>query len=183
MGFTKEAEQTERLLAALPPSVDHLIYISIVGVDRNPFGYYRQKLAAERAIEASGVPFTILRATQFHPFISRLVDAQRPLPVRLAPKIRLQPIAVEEVADRLVELVETAPAGHVPDIEGPEQAPFAEFARQWLDAHGRRTAIWRFRFPGKAGRAFREGVSMGRLPGFGHGTFAEYARAEAAAGR
>ena len=51
------------------------------------------------------------------------------------------------------------------------------------DGAGRRTPIWRFRFPGKAGRAFREGVSMGRLPGYGHGTFAEYARTEASADR
>ena len=81
-------------------SPPRLVYISIVGVDAIPLPYYRGKLAVERAIEGSRLPYAILRATQFHPFIERLFAAQRASPVLFAPTFSAQPIAVAEVAER-----------------------------------------------------------------------------------
>ena len=79
----------------------HLIFISIVGVDRIPYGYYRDKVASEKAIEASGVPFTIIRVTQFHGFVHEVLEAQRRLPVTLVLPVSAQTIHMPEVAERL----------------------------------------------------------------------------------
>src|SRR5215218_2535655 len=117
-----DVELTRTLLgAAADAGVRHLVLISIVGIDDIPLPYYRDKLVVERLVRESGLPHTILRATQFHSLVQTLFTVQRPLPVVLAPAIRLQPIAVEDVADRLVELAGSVPAGRVADIGGPEQ--------------------------------------------------------------
>jgi len=180
-GMGQEAAQTARLAAtAREAGVRHLVYISIVGIERNPFAYYRAKLASETAVEESGVPFTILRATQFHDFIANLVKGQTRLPFAVIPAMRAQPIAVEEVAGRLVELAAGAPAGRVPDIAGPEQGELRGFAAQWYAEHRRPKRILGIRLPGAAFRAFREGAQLGTLPGYGTETFAEYAARAAA---
>ena len=182
-GMFKEAAHTARLIAALDPDkIRHLFYISIVGVDRNPFAYYKQKIQSERLIEASGIPFTILRATQFHDFIANFLRPQTRMPAVILPKTPVQPIAVEEVAARIVQLVDSEPSGHVPDIEGPEQRGVEEFATEWFAAHGHPKRIWLMSLPGASMKAFQAGVSMGGLPGYGHVTFAEYAAADAAVG-
>jgi uncharacterized protein YbjT (DUF2867 family) len=181
-GGFKEADETARLIAALDPQkMRHLFYISIVGVDKNPFAYYRQKLESERRVEASGIPFTILRATQFHDFIARFLRPQTRMPAVILPKTPVQPIAVQEVAARIGELVDAGPSGHVPDIEGPEQRGVEEFAAEWFEAHGRSKRIWLLSLPGASMRAFQSGVNLGKLPGYGRETFAEYAEADAAA--
>src|SRR5439155_13746570 len=100
-----------------------------------PLPYYRYKLEAERLVAESGVPYTVLRATQFHNLVDQVLSAQRFLPAVLAPAIPLQPIAVEEVAARLVELAEQPPVnGRVPDIGGPERRSVVELARMWKQA-------------------------------------------------
>lgn len=176
-----DAAQTTRLLdAAKEAGVAHLIYISIVGVDKVPLGYYRDKLACERLIEGSGIPFTILRATQFHDFVAAIFRPQRRLPVLISLDVLDQPIAVEEVAERLTELAEGRPAGRVADIGGPETHPVREFAEIWQRAHGTRRPIWNLPLPGGMGRAMRRGDHTTTLPGFGRQTFAEYAAADAA---
>jgi uncharacterized protein YbjT (DUF2867 family) len=180
-GQLKEAAQTARLVETLDATaIRHLFYISIVGVDRNPFAYYRQKLEAEHLVASSGIPFTILRATQFHDLLALLLRSQRRMPAVVVPRIPVQPIRVEEVAARIVELVDAGPSGRVADIEGPQQRGFEEFADEWFAAHGRQKRIWRISVPGATMRAFQEGVSLGQLPGYGRGTFAEYAAADAA---
>jgi uncharacterized protein YbjT (DUF2867 family) len=176
---SKDLEQTRRLLAALDGSGVHLIYVSIVGVDRIPFGYYRDKVANERLIEASGVPHTIIRVTQFHGFVCEFLDAQRRLPVTLVLPVSAQSIHMPDVAERLVELVSDGPSGRVPDLGGPEQLPLGEYARQWQAARGLRRPIWILHLPGATMRAFRGGEHMPGLPGAGRVTFAEYLAAEA----
>ena len=110
------------------------------------------------------MPFTILRATQFHEFIARLIEAQRRLPVLVSLDIPDQPIAVTEVAERLVELVDAGPSGRVPDIGGPEQRPLRDLMRQWQTAAGdRRPAL----DPPLAGRTigqFRAGCTRRPCP-------------------
>lgn len=176
----KDVPQIERLLAAATAAgIRHLVYISIVGVDVVPYPYYRAKLECERAIERSGIPFTILRATQFHSFVAMVPRAQRRMPVILSLDVPDQPIAVEEVAARLVELVAAGPSGRVTDIGGPEQLTLREAIGIWQGAAGTRKPVWTLPLRGKAMDAFRVGLHMPGLPGYGRLTFAEYAEREA----
>lgn len=171
---SKDIGQTRALLAAMEGTDAHLVFISIVGVDRIPFGYYRDKLASEQAIEASGVPHTVIRVAQFHGFVSEILDTQRRLPVTLVLPLSAQTIHMPEVAERLAELVEAGPQGRVTDLGGPEQLTMREAARQWQEAHGIRCPIWTLHLPGRTMRAFRSGANMPGLPGAGRVTFRAY---------
>src|SRR5690606_40293414 len=109
--------------AARRQGAPHLIYISIVGVDKIPYGYYQRKLAVERLIEASGLPYTILRTTQFHTLPDMALNVLTKVPgVAALPRgLRVQPIDVGEVAERLADLaLAGGPAGRVDDMGGPE---------------------------------------------------------------
>lgn len=173
---SKDIGQTRNLLAAMAGTDAHLVFVSIVGVDRIPLGYYRDKVASEQAIAASEIRHTIIRVAQFHGFVSEFLDAQRRLPVTLVIPVSAQTIHVPEVAERLVELVESREEGRVADLGGPEQLTLAEYASQWQEAHGRRRPIWTLHLPGALMRAFRAGHHMPGLPGAGTVTFAEYLR-------
>lgn len=170
-----DARATKNLVnAALAAGSPRLVYISIVGVDRIPFPYYREKLEAERLIEQSGLPFTTLRATQFHNLVAGVFNAQRHLPVLFTPSCSVQPINVNEVATRLVDLAMTDAAGRVADIGGPETRTGKKFAEIWLAATGRKRAILPLRFPGKAFRAFRAGEHIAPHGAVGSGTFEQF---------
>lgn len=144
--------------AARRASVGHLLYISIVGVDRVPFGYYRSKLAVERQIEESGLGWTVLRATQFHDLVVTVLRGLAKSPVLVLPAgVADQPVEVTEVAGRLAELALAAPAGRVPDMGGPEVRSFDSLARSYLRATGRRRSIVRLPLFGRAYGAFRAG--------------------------
>lgn len=175
---SKDIAQTTRLLDAMAGSTAHLIFISIVGVDRIPYGYYRDKVASERAIEASGVPFTIIRVTQFHGFVHEVLEAQRRLPVTLILPVSAQTIHMPEVAERLADLVKAGPSGRVADLGGPEQLTLREYAQQWQAARGVRRPIWVLHLPGKAVAAFRAGHHMSGLPGAGRVTYREFLASE-----
>ncbi|OJV60395.1 MAG: NmrA family transcriptional regulator [Cellulomonas sp. 73-145] len=171
------------LTAAADAHVQHLVLISIVGIDGIPLAYYRDKVVIERLVRQSGVPFTILRATQFHGFVEALFTGQRALPVVVAPAFTVQPIAAEEVADRLVELASDRPAGRVPDIGGPEQRTVPELARLWRGAVGGRRPVLPFVLPGKTFAGYRSGAGL--VPGtpYGRVTFADHLAARSAARR
>ncbi|HEX5566470.1 MAG TPA: NAD(P)H-binding protein [Streptomyces sp.] len=154
---------TRRLIDAVRRSgnAPHLVYISIVGVDRVPLPYYRAKLATERVVMESGLPWTILRATQFHELIARGVDAQRLLPVALAlGGVSFQPVDAGEVADRLGALAVAEPAGRVPDMGGPQVRDHRELTRTTLRARGRRRPVLPLRLPGATFRGYREGGNL-----------------------
>src|SRR5829696_3474004 len=139
---TGDVEATRTLLeAATAAGVRDLVLISIVGIDDIPLGYYRDKVVIERLVRESGLPHSILRATQFHSFVASIFTAQRLSPVVVAPVFPLQPIAVEEVADRLVELAGSASAGRVADIGGPEQQAVPDLGRLWARATGIRRPV------------------------------------------
>jgi uncharacterized protein YbjT (DUF2867 family) len=170
-----EVDMTRTLLAAAATAgVRHLVVISIVGIDDIPLPYYRGKVVIERLVRESGLPHTILRATQFHPFIEAMFTAQRRLPVVLAPAITVQPIAVEEVADRLVELAGSAPAGRVADIGGPEQHRVPDLARLWARTTGTRRPVVPVTLPGKTFAAYRSGAALVPGPAYGRRTFADH---------
>jgi uncharacterized protein YbjT (DUF2867 family) len=169
-----DARATKTLLqAARAAGVQHVVYVSIVGVDAVPLGYYRAKLECERLVAESGVAFTILRATQFHDFVAGAFRAQRRLPRVITLDVPFQPISTEAVADRLVSLATAAPAnGRVDDLGGPEVLPMAELARQWLEARGlepeaaaRRVVQWHA--PGRLVGAYRAGLHTTEVPGPG----------------
>jgi uncharacterized protein YbjT (DUF2867 family) len=123
------------------------------------YPYYRIKLDAERVIEASPVPHTILRATQFYDLVLTAVRFMDRLPVMPVPTGLLgQPVDVGEVAGRLAELALSAPAGRASDVGGPEVGTLAESARRYLDVLGSRKKVVEFPLPGKTMRAIREGA-------------------------
>lgn len=161
--------------AAREAGISHLVYISIVGVDVIDYSYYRAKYESERMIEESGIPYTILRATQFHDFVAMFVRLQKRLPAILAIDVPDQPIAVEEVAARLVELVQAGPTGRVADIGGPEQLSLRDAITTWQRHAGTHKPVWTIPLFGTTIRAFRAGHHMTSLPGYGRETFDEYA--------
>lgn len=153
---------TRQLLEqARTAAVSHFVYISIVGIDRLPFGYYDCKLAAEALIQSSGLPWSLLRATQFHSFIDQTLRAvtRIPLLALLPTDLRFQPIAESEVARRLCELVQAAPAGRVPDIGGPEVQTLGELAKMWLMLRQMHRLILPVYLPGKSAHALRQGYT------------------------
>ena len=156
--------------AASQAGATHLLYISVVGADRIPmisrvdramFGYYGFKLAAERIVANSGVPFTTLRATQFHDLILMVARQVAKLPVMPAPAgFRFQPIDTAEVAARLAELTVGQPAGLVPDMGGPRVYSISDLLRAYLEATHRRRPIVSIPLPGPAARAVRAGANL-----------------------
>ncbi|MFE7743622.1 SDR family oxidoreductase [Nocardia sp. NPDC057455] len=151
--------QTENLLRQAR-EVRHLLYVSIVGIDRIPFRYYRNKLACERAVIDSGVPHTILRATQFHELIAAVLQTVEKWPVApLPPDFRFQPVAAADVARRLAALAEGQPLGRAPDFGGPEVRTMAQLAQVWQAARQRPRRIVPLPVPGRIGSAFRAGLN------------------------
>ncbi len=142
--------------------VGHFFYVSIVGVDRHPLAYYRAKLETERVVQAGSLPWTILRATQFHELLDRFFfPALFSLPfIGFVPQDFLfQPIDSREVARRMVELVRRGPSGRAQDIGGPEIRNMGDLARSWTRARGIKKRILPLPTIGAAARAFRSGVN------------------------
>jgi len=162
----------------------HLVFISVVGADRIPvvsavdramFGYFGFKLAAERAVAGSGLPWTMLRATQFHDLSLLVAQQMAKLPVIPVPAgTRFQPVDTGEVADRLAELALGPPAGLVPDMAGPEVSSMADLIRGYLRARGKRRPLVPVWLPGKAARAVRAGANLAPGRAVGSRTWAEF---------
>lgn len=150
---------TERLLAAAENAdVENFLYVSIVGIDEIPYSYYENKLTAERAIERSSVPSTIVRSTQFHPFVAYVLYTVSRLPVWPLPTaFRLQPIDTGEAAEAIAEYATVDAAGRVPDIGGPNVSTVRELATAYRKHRGLRRPIVRLPIPGSVASAFRAG--------------------------
>jgi uncharacterized protein YbjT (DUF2867 family) len=175
----KDLPDTERLLAAARAAgVTHVVFLSIVGVDRIPYAYYRDKVAIENAIAASGIPFTILRATQFHSFPGEILAM---FGGRLFLRgLKVQPIGVEDVATRLAELATGSPAGRVADIGGPEILETRDILSRLQSAGRAKSPVLSIGLPGATFRAFRAGHHLAGLPGYGSQTFDEWLASGAA---
>jgi uncharacterized protein YbjT (DUF2867 family) len=152
---------TRRLLeAARAASVAHVVHVSIVGIDRIPFAYYQAKVAGEAVVREAGIPYTILRATQFHSLIDGMLKPLRGWPIALTfTDFKFQPIDTGEVADRLCETVTRPPSGLLPDMGGPEVLSLGEMARIWFAAQGKRARLIGLPLPGAVGHAFRNGYN------------------------
>jgi uncharacterized protein YbjT (DUF2867 family) len=117
--------------------VRHHVALSIVGTDRSPDnGYFRAKVAQEKLIESSGIPYTLIRATQFLEFLGGIAaSAADGNMVRLPPGL-FQPIAADDVAPVVAEVALAAPRNGIVEIAGPERAPFNEVVARYLKAVG-----------------------------------------------
>jgi uncharacterized protein YbjT (DUF2867 family) len=155
-----DVEGTRRLLeAARGAGVGHLVYISIVGMEGVAYPYYRAKLAAEAIVRQGSVPWTILRATQFHTLMELFlgifarVPGLMPVPYRW----QFQPVDPSEVGARLAELAVGSPRGMLPDFGGPEVREFKSLAESWRRARGLRKPMFNLPLPFKASRQFAAG--------------------------
>jgi uncharacterized protein YbjT (DUF2867 family) len=178
-GDTDKARNLVR--AASRAGEPHVVYISVVGAERIPivsgidramFGYFGFKRAAELIVANSGLPWTTLRASQFHELTLTAVRQLAKLPVIPVPAgVRFQPIDGGEVAARLVELTLDKPAGLVPDIAGPRVYGMDELVRSYLRATHRRRPIMPVRAAGQAYRAIRAGANLAPDRAVGHRTW------------
>ena len=185
-GSAKGDEDKARNLvrAASRAGVRHLVYISVVGADRIPvssgvdramFGYFAAKRAAERVVADSGLPWTMLRATQFHDLVLMVARQLAKLPVVPVPAgSRFQPVDADEVAARLVELTLGPPAGLVPDLGGPRVYRGADLVRGYLQASHRHRPIVPVWLPGKAARAVRAGANLSPERAVGHRSWEDF---------
>jgi len=186
VGTSKGDEEKARSLvqAASRAGAPHVVYISVVGADRIPlasgidrvmFGYFGSKLAAERVIADSGLPWTTLRATQFHDLVLMVAQQMAKLPVIPVPVgVRFQPVDAGEVAARLAELALGRPAGLVPDMAGPRVYGLADLLRGYLRAAGKRRALVPIPLPGQAARAVRAGANLAPERAVGRRTWEEF---------
>ncbi|MEZ0069452.1 uncharacterized protein YbjT (DUF2867 family) [Streptacidiphilus sp. MAP12-20] len=153
---------TRHLVAAAQRTgVRQLVHISVIGADRVPLAWFRMKLGAEQAVAESGIPWTVLRAAQFHDLALKVAESMAKLPVLPAPGgLRWQPVDARDVAARLVELTLGEPAGLVPDIAGPRVYRLDELSRGYLNSRGKHRLTLPVRVPGKVGRAYRAGENL-----------------------
>ncbi len=172
-----DIEGTRNLLErARVAQVAHIVYISIVGIDRVPLPYYQYKLATEEVIKNGGIPWSILRATQFHSLIDLILQAATKLPlVAILPTdFRCQPVDEEEVAARLCEIVAAGLASanaYWPEMGGPVVLTLGEMARTWLAQRHVQRIIIPLYLPGKAADGFRQGGNTCPEQALGRGTW------------
>jgi len=161
-----DLEGTRKIIGVVGdrPDPPHLVYISIVGCDRNPFSYYRAKYASELVLERSGLPVTVVRATQFHTLVTAIAGACAHGPVSLQPALRFQSCDHLMVAERLVDTA----LGEVPigyrrsvDLAGPEQTTLGEAVNLLRQAAGQRPPrVIRLPAVGGTLRAFARGANL-----------------------
>jgi uncharacterized protein YbjT (DUF2867 family) len=177
-GGTKgDDKATQNLVrAAARAGVQHIVHISVIGANTMPLGWFQLQLRAEQAVTESGIPWTMLRAAQFHDLVLKIAEKLGTMPVIPAPGgVGLQPVDSREVAARLAELAMGRPAGHVPDLAGPTVYPIKDLVGGYLQARGKRRMMVPIGLPGKVGKAYRAGANLS-LDGaeFGKRTWEEF---------
>jgi len=172
----KDVTSTENLIAAARRAgVAHIVYVSIVGIDKIPLPYYKTKLRVEHALEASDVAHTVLRATQFHDLIKMTFSIQRFSPLLWTFRgMQFQTIDTRDVTTRLVELIDSEPAGRVADIGGPAVHTHADLARMYLASRGGRRPVVQMPVPGRIVAGYRSGANLAPDNPVGAIGFAEY---------
>jgi uncharacterized protein YbjT (DUF2867 family) len=172
-----DREGTARLLdAAGTAGVEHLIYVSIVGIDKPRVPYLRRKLEAEQLVRHGPVPWSIARAAQFHWLADRLLGKMARLPIVPIPDMAVEPVDTGDFADYLVESVAKGPSGRLADFGGPEVLTFAQVFDQWQQIRKSPTRTMRVPLPSAARNAATAMSVTG--PGSRHGkiTWAEWLR-------
>jgi uncharacterized protein YbjT (DUF2867 family) len=131
------------LAAEAVAGVRHHVALSIVAVDRTDNGYFRAKAPQERLVVSSGIPYTIIRATQFLEFLGGIADSSADGNIVRLPPVLFQPIAANDVASIVAEVALTAPQNGIVEIAGPERAPFDEIIARYLKAVGDKRQVVR----------------------------------------
>jgi uncharacterized protein YbjT (DUF2867 family) len=169
-------EGSRRLLAAgQRAGVRHHVCISIVGCDQVPLGYYRVKTEQERVVTDGPVPWTIVRATQFHELVASWFAATARYRLLPAPHLPIQTVAAAEVASAVAAAAESEPAGRRIEVAGPEVSNLAALARTWRAVTGRPAALLPLPLPGRLGRGLREGsLTSNQADVVGTITFADW---------
>jgi uncharacterized protein YbjT (DUF2867 family) len=167
---------TRRLVQAVDRDrLRHLVYVSIVGVDRIPYGYYRAKFAAEQVLLASGLPLTILRLSQFHEYADELLASARRGPILPVPMSwRLQPVDAGEAAAHVAQVAAGQPTGGVVEFAGPEELSAADMARAWAAAREPGARVVATPVPGRLSTAVRDGAALPSGGARGRRTYAEH---------
>jgi uncharacterized protein YbjT (DUF2867 family) len=167
---------TRRLVQAVDRDrLRHVVLVSIVGVDRIPYSYYRAKYAAEQVLLASGLPVTIVRITQFHGFVDELLATARKGPVLPVPMgWRARPVDTADAAAYLARVARQAPTGGVVEFGGPEELAVADLARAWAAAREPGSHVVSTPVPGRLSTAVREGAALPAGGERGHRTYAAH---------
>jgi len=153
---------TTNLLNAVKRLI-HFVYISIAGIEKTTYPYYVAKHGVEKMIQASGLPYTILRTTQFHPFILNLIKTilDTDDEVTLVPDgMRFQSVDLHEVTSELVKISQSPPAGLLPEFGGPEILTFEEMVENYLRINGSQQKWKPFHVPAPRWDLFRSGVNL-----------------------
>jgi len=149
--------------------------VSIVGVDKIPLKYYRHKLGIEGIVERCGLPWSVLRATQFHDLVVGLLRGASRLPVMTLPAgVSCQPIATADVARRLLDVIAAPPQGRAPDIGGPRIETVQDLAQQYLRAAGKKRPLASIWTPGAVAHGYRDGRHLTPEHADGRVTFQDY---------
>jgi len=131
-----ETSERNLLPAEAAAGIRHHVALSIVGIDRSDNGYFRAKVAQEKLIKTSGIPYTIIRSTQFLEFLGAIANSSADGNiVRISPGL-FQPIAADDVAAIVADVALAAPRNGIVEIAGPERTPFNEFVARYLKAVG-----------------------------------------------
>jgi uncharacterized protein YbjT (DUF2867 family) len=166
---------TERLLAAgARAGVRHHVGVSIVGCDRVPIAYYKVKVEQEQAIAAGQVPWSLLRATQFHSLLDWAFGRAARAGMRPTGSARLQPVDAEIAATRLAAAARAQPAGRLPDVVGPEVRTLSELSKAWRSARRRLLLPLPLPMVGQVGRPLREGALCNPDAAAGGATFEQW---------
>lgn len=161
--------------AAADAGAAHIVLLSIVGIDRIPYDYYAGKIAQEKVVEGSRLPWTILRATQFHEFAAQMFATAKIGPLHVAPRARTQPVAAREVAARLADLAAGEPQGRVKDLAGPREEQLSDMIRAYARHEGYRGWIPALNVPGPQMAGMRAGDALpGPDANFGTETFGQW---------
>jgi uncharacterized protein YbjT (DUF2867 family) len=149
---------SRRLLeAGTRAGVKHHVCLSIVGIDHVPMAYYRVKVEQESVVEAADLPWTIVRATQFHDLLGGMLGAAGRWRILPATRARFQPVDTREVAEAVVAAALVEPLRGRRTVAGPEVHDLRALARMWRETTGRRAILVPMAVPGKLARALNEG--------------------------
>lgn len=154
-----DVQGTQNLIRVMQQSdVRHILYPSIVGIDQIEYFYYQKKLKAEGLIEQCGIPYTILRVTQFHELVATVLSAAGKVPfvLPIPTDFQLQTVAAAEVAREFCKYLNDGPAGHAPDFAGPEILTSREMAETWLRVHGKNKFVVNLPLWGDVAKGFRQ---------------------------
>ncbi|TFC02088.1 3-beta hydroxysteroid dehydrogenase [Cryobacterium adonitolivorans] len=148
------------LRAEADAGVRHHVSLSIVNASTVGAGYYAGKALQEERVKRGAVPWSMLRATQFHEFAAQTLGGASRGFLTLVPVMRTQPVAAREVAERLVEIAVSTPRGQVPDLGGPREERLVDMVRAYARATRIRTRVVQFKLPGRMGTAMRDGALL-----------------------